>query len=194
MMNEPIEFKGGFSLERVSEQDYEAEGQTAGKENSVGHFKCWHLSKGRSIKLRIADISWEDGTRDIRCVSRLDSRESFDGIVERLRYGISPHKNNNDLEFVRLRIIESTDTKSRKPRGSLKQTTINHIHTKTLIHIDQQLRSLGAEDIDTLGGVVNHRQRADNDLYVTFPKDNSVVPVAAWCISVAIVFTRDIGL
>lgn len=153
------------------------EGETAGGVATVGTANLYDVV-GSSAAVVIADVQWNDGSRDIRTVSRCQSPDGFDDIVDRLRIGV--HWAGDGRCTMRLRFPRRREL-HRLP--TLVQTTTDQLNEACGFDIADALVGAGADGVGTRQDLLSDVDRTRNELCVVFDATAPHVPAVAYAIT-----------
>ncbi len=169
---------GVFALSQTGETRFRT-GQTVRKVNSEGEASIYTLS-GHGLSLELGITYWVDGTREVGCLSRLDSPQAMDRLVHGFRFGI-------DRAPAGWKIRLRTPKIGGREWPTAHQTSLSEV--KKISGLDLRHMIAGHQALAGTGSdILPDPGRFKNDLYVVFDDRDATcpVPVIAYSIVVAI--------
>ncbi len=164
-------------LVRIGTEQVETRGQTIGRKIQNGTAYLSDLV-GPSMALRLADIRWENGEREVRGWTRGGSDEVFDEVVDRLRVGVYPTEAFDRMVVMDLRIPSGLAADGK--RMTVKRTTEDELSVLLGIDASAALDSLAEVLVGTREELLLDTSNRRRDLCAVFPVDNLVAPAVIW--------------
>lgn len=152
------------------------EGETIIKgQRSTGLARIFEV-RGDNFDVEIADVAFDNGSRDVRMTSRRD-HESLDRLVHGLRVGV--HRTTNDRWFAQLRVpaVGSRGTET------FHQTDLESLTDVCRFDVKEPLVGAGAITVNRRELAIGDNRRARNELCATFDREDSLVPVVAYAVT-----------
>jgi hypothetical protein len=145
----------------------------AGGDQQTGQAQVTAVTGPGGIAIDLAVIAWESSKE----VAALDCYGSPPRIQRLGRGGRIGLHASSDNEWMELRISRLTS-----PDWSSEfQTTISEVDSVSRLGMAETLSYLGATGIGTRANVLGEAGRRRNELAVSFPAGDTVVPIAAYC-------------
>jgi hypothetical protein len=145
----------------------------AGGDQQTGRAHVAAVTGPGGIAIDVAVISWE-ASREVAALDCYGSPPRLQRLGRGGRIGIHAFP---DDEWMELRISRLTS-----PDWSSEfQTTIGEVDSVSRLGMARTLSDLGAAGIGTRADVLGEAGRRRNELAVSFPSGDTVVPIAAYC-------------
>jgi hypothetical protein len=164
---------GSFTLRDTGERR-PLKGETTAGVASSGMATVFEVS-GEAFRVEVGLISWLTGDQDVQMLGRIAGDEPLDGLTRRLRISIKDH---GDLKWLELE------------QARIDSVGWIHSYKATLNQLDEGAGVSTVDVISRLGGEVGSREDLLGDagrrrswMCAAFPKDATLVPVAAFTIS-----------
>jgi hypothetical protein len=164
-------------LVRIGTEQVETKGQTIGRTMQKGIAYLSDLV-GPSMALRLADIRWENGEREVRGWTRGGSDEVFDEVVDRLRVGIYPTEAFDRMVVMDLRIPSGLAADGK--RMTVKRTTADELSALLGVDVAGVLDALAEVVVGPREELLLDTGNRRRDLCAIFPVDNLVAPAVIW--------------
>jgi hypothetical protein len=148
-------------------------GETASRvQNQRGTGRIFNVEGAAGLNLEVADVTWTNGHRDVRVVSRRESPEIYDRLRERLRLGVHPYK---DLLYVTL---DQARIKEERWANTYK-AGLGELAAGAGVDVKEQLLELGARLVVTRAVGLGDRSSHGGKVCAIFEESADLVPVAA---------------
>lgn len=145
-----------------------------------------HAVTGPDFEVEIADMKFDNGTRDVRMFNRRDAA-SLDRLTHGFRIGV--HQWDPQTWFMQLRVpavgLRGTET--------AHQTTVEDLNLLCRFDTRTALVEAGATAVNRRELALGDKGRARNELCTAFDSEYSPVPVVAYAITPLFTYARLFG-
>jgi superfamily II DNA or RNA helicase len=172
---EPI-LVGSYRIELVRQVPVE-QWETASRQTSDGIANIYEVFDDAGVDLLIADVTFENGDRDVRLLDAGESDPIFERLAQGLRLGV---RSFGDVLCVDLGQTRVTDSHSARPWSQVYIASNDDLDAGFGGSVEAALRSLGAADFGQRKDVIDDTSPRRNYYCVTFPRGAHLVPLAAY--------------
>lgn len=152
-------------------------GRTCSREDCWGEAQPWVVD-GPDWELLLSDVQWQNGERDIRCVGGVDLPVPLRRLTHGLRIGVHT---DGPISLMTLRLAYLESERPDWPR--IRRTNLEELCAVTGFDVAATLLECGACMIGSREEVVFDVGRQRREFCVSFPSDNSLVPVVAYVLT-----------
>jgi hypothetical protein len=171
-MIEPLEF--GDLVLQATDEVRAIQGETAGRvPNRRGDARIFDVRREPGLSFEVGDITWDNGERDVRVVSRHDSPELYDVLKERLRLGVLRHGDRSYVELSQARLRDGR-------WANLYKAGLDELSRGAGADVKERLLELGAHLVDTRQVAFNERGPRQGYVCALFGESARLVPVASF--------------
>lgn len=157
----------------------EIEGETVDGYPSTGRAHLYEITDGSDCRLTVRDTLWANGERDIVASERHHSPQRFDTLVERLRLPVMSLGTELYVELRQVRLKANG-------RGNLFAPDESELDAGAGFAVARELKRHGATRVATRAELLADEGRTRHRVGVQFPRQASLVPLAAYiCTRVA---------
>jgi superfamily II DNA or RNA helicase len=167
---------GGYQIELVRQMPVE-QWQTASRQASDGMATIYEVFDDASVDLLVADVTFENGDRDIRLLDAGESDAIFERLGQGLRLGVRAHGDVLTLDLGQTRV---TDTHSARPWSQVYIASADDLDAGFGGSVEAALRALGASRFGQRKDVIGDTSPRRNYYCATFPPGAHLVPLAAY--------------
>lgn len=155
------------------------------RERSTGLAHLYEVT-GPGFAVEIADMSFDNGTRDVRMYDRRDA-PSLNRLMHGFRIGV--HHWESEKWFVQLRIPAVGSRGTETPH----QTDLQDLNLLCRFDIRAAMLQAGATSVNRRELALGDTGRSRNELCATFDTEYSPVPAAAYAITPLLTYHRLFG-
>jgi hypothetical protein len=170
---------GPLTFAAKSDHPIPVEGKTIKGVETVGSAFAFDIfDPNRLTHIELHHITWRNGERDVRIEEINSSLRVFQNRASGgLRLGIYLYKGVFWSELRQARIKDSRDW------SGLYKATLDNLDTGANLNTAETLKRLGALAIGARNAVIDDNSGRRNYICVTFPKNNHLVPIAAFVLT-----------
>jgi hypothetical protein len=160
------------------EVDVDFVGTSASNEADHGTAISYAVTGPGTLHLTVADITWDNGERDLRAIHRHNSPQRFDRLLHGGRLIVNDHEGitGKRIDLRQMRMKDAT-------WSNLKRATLLELDQAADCSTSETLRGFGATKIGTREDVLGDTSPHRGSICCTFPSDATDVPIAAYLIT-----------
>jgi hypothetical protein len=165
---------GPFSLAALDGEQM-VDGETVSGVQSEGTARSYELTGAGGLRLRIQEVRWLNGERDVVAAERYDSPETFDTLIGRLRLAVLMRAGGYYVELQQAR--------RRGKRAQTFKADLAELDETAGVDCRGALIGAGATAVGTREALWGEDGRRRGFLVATFADQDAPVPVVAYVLT-----------
>lgn len=153
-------------------------GTSATNASDHGTATTYAVTGPGTLHLTVADITWDNGERDLRTIHRHTSPQRFDRLLHGGRLTVNDHDGtaNKRIDLRQMRMKDAN-------WSNLKRATLLELDAAAECSTTKTLKGFGATKIGTRAEVIGDTSPHAGNMCATFPVTATDVPIAAYLIT-----------